>query len=115
MNAAETERLLRAASAIDNRKVTSTAVEVWQATLADIPYDEAATALIAHRRSRPGVWFEPGHIIEQRKLRIARERELNGPHPAPPAGKRWAVDAIENDPQYALPGGVTEVPLEPQD
>lgn len=114
MNKSEVSKLLTVASAIDHRSITPEIVNAWHAIVGDVPFDEAQAALIAHRRAKPGVYFEPGHIIEQRKLRIARERELNGPHPAPPPGKRWAVDAIENDPQWGHgSNGVQAVFLEP--
>lgn len=114
MNKSEVSKLLTVASAIDHRSITTEIVNAWHAIVGDIPFDEAQAALIAHRRSKPGVYFEPGHIIEQRKLRIARERELNGPHPAPPPMQRWAADAIDNDPRWGSgPGGVQVVSHEP--
>lgn len=109
MNKTEVSKLLTIASAIDHRTITPEIVNVWHSIIGDVPFDEAQDALTAHRRTRPGVYFEPGHVVEQRRLRIARDREMNGLHPAPPPGKRWAVDVIENDPQFALPGGVRVV------
>lgn len=114
MNQQEAFKLLTRASTIDNRNVTQLAASVWAETLPDMPYAEAASLLDEWRRENPGVYFEPGHLRQQRIKRIARDRELNGPHPRPPAGKRWAVDSIENDPQWGHgPNGVQVVSLEP--
>lgn len=57
--------LLTAVRAGDNRTVGHGDVEMWHAVIADIPKDFALAAVIAHRRDRPGVWLEPGHIAER--------------------------------------------------
>lgn len=110
MNQQEAFKLLTRASTVDNRNVTQIAATVWADTLPDMPYTEAASLLDEWRRENPGVYFEPGHLRQQKLMRVARGREINGPHPAPPPGTRWAVDVIENDPQYGVgPGGVQVV------
>ncbi|MBT2503000.1 hypothetical protein [Curtobacterium sp. ISL-83] len=75
-------------------------------------YDEASDLMNEYRRDNPGVYLEPGHLQKQKRIRVARLREQRGPHPLPPSGQRWAVDAIETDAAYAAPGGVKEVPFD---
>jgi len=108
MDQQEAFRLLGRASAVDNRKVTQLAAIVWAETLPNMSYDEAADLMNEFRRDNPGVYLEPGHLQRQKRIRLARTREARGPHPLPPAGQRWAVDAIENDSEYSAPGGVLE-------
>ena len=98
MDHRETEQLLILASAIDSRRVTNVMVSAWQAVLADVAYTDAEVALVAHRRAQPGVYLEPGHIVQQAKIERFLRRERDGIHPPPPPGKRWAVDAIESTP-----------------
>lgn len=112
MQQQEAFRLLARASAVDNRKVTQLAAEVWAQTLPNMTYDEASDLMNEFRRENPDVYLTPGHLVKQKRVRLARLREHRGPHPLPPPGKRWAVDIIENDPQFALPGGVKEVPID---
>jgi|GEM_PF-2679158 len=110
MNQQDAFKLLARASAIDNRKVTDLAAAVWSDTLLDMPYEEASGLMDEFRRENPDTYLAPGHLVKQKRIRIARNRELNGPHPAPPPGKRWAADVIETDPLYGDgPGGVLVV------
>lgn len=111
MDQKEAFKLLIRASTIDNRKVTQLAASVWSETLPGMPYDEAADLLDEFRREQPGTYLEPGHLRQQKIIRNSRAREERGYHPAPPAGQRWAVDAIENDPEYGEPGGMQVVPF----
>ena len=64
--------------------------------LADVKYADAEIAHIEFRKSSPGIYFEPGHIVQQIALARARHREIYGIHPEPPAGKRWAISAIDD-------------------
>ena len=69
--------LLTAVRAGDNRTVGHGDVEMWHAVIGDIPKLFALEAVIAHRRERPGVWLEPGHIAERweshRRDRVQRD------------------------------------------
>lgn len=113
MNEKEAFKLLARASAVDNRIVTDLAAAVWSETLPGMSYDEAASLMDEFRRENADTYLTPGHLVKQRRIRIARNRELNGLHPAPPPGQRWAADVIENDPQYGSgPGGVGVANLE---
>lgn len=112
MNQQDAFKLLARASAVDNRKVTDLAAAVWADTLPEMDYDEAKGLMDEFRRENPDTYLAPGHLVKQKKIRVAREREIRGPHPAPPPGQRWAVDAIENDPKYGDgPGGVQVIPF----
>jgi len=97
MNTRETHLLLVQASAIDSRRVTELMITAWQQILANVPFEDGVNALIEHRRTAPGVYLEPGHIVQQARIARARHREIHGIHPSPPAGKRWAVEVIERD------------------
>lgn len=108
MNQQDAFKLLARASAIDNRIVTDLAAAVWSDTLPNLTYEEASDLMNEFRRDNPDVYLTPGHLVKQKRIRLARVREQRGPHPLPPAGQRWAVDVIENDPQFALPGGAKE-------
>ncbi|GAA0960279.1 hypothetical protein [Frigoribacterium faeni] len=103
MNHMETEALLIQVAAIDSRTVSDLTVAAWQAVLADMSYADAEQAHIAHRRNNPGIYLEPGHLIQQKCIARQRHQEIHGVHPAPPAGKRWAVDVIESVPDTDLP------------
>lgn len=61
--------LLTTVRAGDNRTVGQGDVEMWLAVIADVPKAFAMDAVIAHRRERPGVWLEPGHIAERWEAR----------------------------------------------
>ena len=98
MDLRETHELLILASAIDHRTVDDGIVSVWQQILADTQYKPALQALTDHRRNSPGVYLEPGHIVQGIRQARERHREMHGIHPAPPPGKRWAVDVIESMP-----------------
>lgn len=93
MNLDEAEQLLIRASTIDNRNVTDLMIMAWQQVLSDVAYGDAVVGLTEHRRNRAGVYLEPGHILDQVKLAVAKRRELYGIHPKAPAGQVWAVDA----------------------
>ena len=96
MNSKEAHQLLIRASAIDSRRISEPVVIAWQEVLADVAYEDAVRALIEHRRSAPAVYLEPGHIVQILRREHAREVEIRGPHPAPPPGKRWAADIIDD-------------------
>jgi len=96
MDKREAEKLMILASAIDSRKITDAAVTVWQMVLADVNYSDAEVAYINHRRNEPGVYLEPGHILQQIKMAHEKRRELYGIHPKAPEGKQWAVDVMDS-------------------
>ena len=96
MDLQETEQLLIRASAVDSRQIEDEIVAAWQEILADVSYDKAVRGLIAHRRNHPGVYLEPGHVLQGMREERRQREETTGLHPAPPPGKRWAVDVIES-------------------
>lgn len=95
MTPQEMWQLLTLASRVDSRRVTDSMVAAWLEILPGITFKQAHEAIIEHRRRHPGVYLEPGHVWQQVGAAKARHREIYGMHPAPPAGQRWAVDAIE--------------------
>lgn len=96
MNSKEAHQILIRASAIDSRKISDPTILAWQEVLADVSYPDAIRALVEFRRSSPSVYLEPGHIVQILRRERAREAEIRGPHPAPPPGKRWAADIIDD-------------------
>ena len=92
MTLTEMAQLLTFAAAVDSRKVTDPMVLVWHQIIGDLDYGVACVALQEHRRNCPGVYLEPGHILSQVKIAVAKRRELHGFHPKAPAGLTWAVD-----------------------
>lgn len=95
MDIQETEQLLIRASAVDSRQIEDEIVVAWQEILADVTYENGIRGLIAHRRNYPGVYLEPGHILQGIRQERRQREERDGIHPPPPPGKRWAVDVIE--------------------
>ncbi|WP_290809189.1 hypothetical protein [Herbiconiux sp.] len=101
MNEKETRALLTQLSAIDNRVVTDLAVAVWNRVLARFDWDTEVLPALDGAIESARFDIRPADIVDQIKIGRARRRELHGLHPTPPPGRRWAVDAIENDPEYA--------------
>ena len=58
----------------DRRTVGRTDVEFWFTVLGDLPKDAALEAVAKHFREKPGVWLEPGHIVE--RVKAMRRDEL---------------------------------------
>ncbi len=54
-------------------------VEFWWSIISDVPKVAAEKAVHAHFREKPGVWLEPGYIVERWKAarREAIEKETN--------------------------------------
>lgn len=105
MNRAEAARLLVRVSAVDRREVTDLMVVAWEEVLAEVPYEAAVDALVAHRREEPGVWVEPGHLAQRAGAALSRDfradsvsedrrlvfEALGG------AQSAWPVDAIDQE------------------
>lgn len=77
MNRSETALLLATVQAGDRRTVGETDVEMWFRVAGEVPLEFARSAVIDHFRDFPGVWLEPGHIVQRwkdfRRDQIARE------------------------------------------
>lgn len=66
--------LLAEAALIDHRTVTEEIVAEWSLVIPeDVTVEEARAALLEHRREAPGVYLEPGHIVQL--VRAGRARE----------------------------------------
>lgn len=48
----------------DNRHVDALVLEYWLDTIGDLDLEDALAALKRFRRERPGVYLEPGHLLE---------------------------------------------------
>ena len=48
----------------DNRHVDGLVVDYWMDTIGDLDFETAVMALRRFRRERPGVYLEPGHLLE---------------------------------------------------
>lgn len=51
----------------DNRQVDRLVILEWFDNIGQLDFDESIDAVRAHRQQAPGVWLEPGHIIQQVK------------------------------------------------
>jgi hypothetical protein len=100
MKIADTAKMIAIAAAIDNRRTSEAMAEAWHEVIGHLDYEDARRGLRLHRANHPGVYLEPGHILQALIAERARHRELYGIHPPAPAGKRWAANAIESDPKY---------------
>ena len=67
MNRSETALLLAAVQSGDRRTVGEADVELWFRVAGDVPLDFAQQAVVAHFRDMPGVWLEPGFILQRWK------------------------------------------------
>ncbi|MGA5543513.1 zinc finger domain-containing protein [Mycobacterium sp. NPDC051198] len=77
MNHDEIIDLLTVVAAVDRRTVGEADVHTWHDLLADVAYLDAIQAVREFRRERPGVWLEPGHILEGvRSIRRYRQPAL---------------------------------------
>lgn len=63
MNRNDMIDLLTAVAAGDRRQVGEADITAWTAVIGDLGRDEALAAVVVHRRERPGVWLEPGHLL----------------------------------------------------
>lgn len=73
MNPEQVIDLLAIVQAGDNRTVGENDVILWAQVLAGCDPDDCAEAIVAHRRERPGVWLEPGHVVAGART-VRRER-----------------------------------------
>jgi hypothetical protein len=48
----------------DNRDVDELVLAYWHELIGDMTFEEANLALRRFRRERPGVYLEPGHLLE---------------------------------------------------
>lgn len=73
MNPEQVIDLLAIVQAGDNRTVGKNDVILWSQVLSGCDPDDCAEAIVAHRRERPGVWIEPGHVVAGARV-VRRER-----------------------------------------
>jgi hypothetical protein len=55
--------LLTIVQASDQRTVGDPEIKVWHELLGRYDRDDCVDAIMWHRRERPGVWLEPGHVV----------------------------------------------------
>lgn len=48
----------------DNRHVDGLVLDYWMQVVGDLDFDAAMSAVRRFRRERPGVYLEPGHLLE---------------------------------------------------
>lgn len=79
MRRSEVARLLAIAAAVDNRKLDGiageAALEAWLPVVGDLEYPAAVQAIHEHRRERPDVYLQPGHV--RQLVLAARERAMS--------------------------------------
>ena len=64
MTIAQTAALVAKVALGDNRHVDELVIAYWHDTIGDLDFDDALAALKRFRRERPGVYLEPGHLLE---------------------------------------------------
>jgi hypothetical protein len=77
MNRNDIIDVLTAVAAGDRRTVGQADVDMWSAVVSDdtrVTKDEALVAVVEHFRECPGVWLEPGHVVQ--RVRAARRDRL---------------------------------------
>jgi len=65
VNKSDVVDVLSMVAAGDRRTVGDADVEMWFLVMGDVPKDFALSAIVAHRRDFPGIWMEPGHIVDR--------------------------------------------------
>ena len=77
MNRSDVVDVLTAVAAGTGREIGEVDVQLWQSVMGDIPKQFALDAVLTHFRERPGVWLEPGHIVQRwkdyRRDQLSRE------------------------------------------
>lgn len=104
MNRQETAQVLTKIQLGDNRQVDRLVLEYWVESIGELDYEDAQAAVLMHRRERPGVWLEPGHVVAgARRAREAREREERKRRPAlEPAQITLDREEFERQTQQAI-------------
>jgi hypothetical protein len=64
MNILEAGQLVAKVSLADNRVVDEATILFWHETIGDLDVVEAMSALRQFRRDSPGVYLEPGHLLQ---------------------------------------------------
>lgn len=108
VNFDEAKGLVALASAVDSRQITDITVNEWMHVLRGLDITDCVEALREHRREKPGVYLEPGHIAAGVKRSIATAnqnaaRELSATyekpwHPAPSRELMDRMSAAHDDP-----------------
>jgi hypothetical protein len=96
MKESEVGELLVLSAVIHPRVWTTQEVQLWHRLIGHLDRDDARQAMMVHLQESP---FppKPADITGRVRTARARQQERTGIHPAPPAGKRWAVEIIEAD------------------
>lgn len=63
MNRNDMIDLLTAIAAGDRRQIGEADIAAWTPVIGELGRDECLAAVVVHRRERPGVWLEPGHLL----------------------------------------------------
>jgi hypothetical protein len=100
--------VLSVVAAATRRSVGETDVDVWQAVIGDLSKDQCLLAVRDHLRERPGVWLEPGHIVERVKAKrrdeLDRESDEERDERQQALERKVAEDVAELAEQKAIPG-----------
>lgn len=65
MTLADVADVLTAVSVGTGREIGETDVRLWHTVMGDVPKSFALEAVALHFRERPGVWLEPGHVVDR--------------------------------------------------
>lgn len=91
MNAFEMKRLLAKISLGDNRQVDQLVIDDWLETIGHLTYQDAYTAVVAHRRESTE-YLMPGHITRLVRATTPMRAVTMSPEVADCGRHRWLDD-----------------------
>jgi hypothetical protein len=95
--------LLTIVAVADKRTIGEADVVLWEKLLGHLDKDDCTDAIMAFRGEQPGVWLEPGHILQ--RVKAKRRDELDRMNPDDrPKPLTWGSNPIFAQ-QSSLPPG----------
>ena len=79
MDSSDIIDLLTIVAVADKRTIGEADVVLWRQTLGYLNKDDCVDAIMAHRREQPGVWLEPGHVLQRVRAAIRDRYERADP------------------------------------
>lgn len=87
MNIDELKQVVAKVQLGDNRQVDRLVLEYWFELIGHLDIRDAFEGVNAHRRTSPGVWLEPGHVIagarRAKETRLRAEQRASRPQIEP--------------------------------
>jgi hypothetical protein len=108
MDADDIRDLIAVVQAVDNREGSDADVIVWLHMLGHLDKDDCAEAIMWHRAEKPGVWLEPGHVLQ--RVRAVRADRLSRMSPDERDAHTRAAGAPRDEFGYVDKSGPDYVP-----